>query len=65
MFKDLKTKRLGPPLKLFCGSAPMCEMMSPVDTAAAGVDSDVPHGPHGPGGLVSVRHHHPRLKDML
>ena len=36
-------------------------MMSPVHAAAAGVDRDVPHGPHGPGGLVSVRHHHPRL----
>lgn len=40
-------------------------MMSPVHAAAAGVDRDVPHGPHGPGGLVSVRHHHSRLIDML
>ena len=46
---------------VFCATSKCDMIMSPVDTAAAGVDRNVPHGPHGPGGLVSVRHHHPRL----
>ena len=50
---------------VFCATSKCDMIMSPVDTAAAGVDRNVPHGPHGPGGRVSVRHHHSRLIDML